>query len=95
MQGAVHAVACCLTACMAVVARHRPLAAVSGVLKGYDQLLNLVLDEAVEYLRGKIAAAQVGHTAMAQTVDCGFTTLKGSFWTWSCRDAASTAIPCA
>lgn len=27
--------------------------AVSGVLKGYDQLLNLVLDETVEYLRGK------------------------------------------
>eukprot|EP00887_Chlorella_sp_A99_P007399 scaffold2.g7399.t1 len=24
---------------------------VAGVLKGYDQLLNLVLDEAVEYLR--------------------------------------------
>lgn len=29
------------------------LYAVSGVLKGYDQLLNLVLDEAVEYLRGE------------------------------------------
>eukprot|EP00983_Pelagomonas_calceolata_P077207 1153767-Pelagomonas_calceolata.AAC.4 len=26
--------------------------AVSGTLKGYDQLLNLVLDEAVEYIRG-------------------------------------------
>lgn len=26
--------------------------AVTGVLKGYDQLLNLVLDDAVEYLRG-------------------------------------------
>lgn len=25
----------------------------SGVLKGYDQLLNLVLDETVEYLRGE------------------------------------------
>ncbi len=25
---------------------------VTGVLKGYDQLLNLVLDETVEYLRG-------------------------------------------
>ena len=24
-----------------------------GVLKGYDQLMNLVLDEAVEYLRGE------------------------------------------
>lgn len=29
---------------------------VSGVLKGYDQLLNLVLDEAVEYLRGEQSA---------------------------------------
>lgn len=29
------------------------LFAVTGVLKGYDQLLNLVLDDAVEYLRGK------------------------------------------
>ena len=27
---------------------------VSGTLKGYDQLLNMVLDEAVEYLRGMI-----------------------------------------
>jgi U6 snRNA-associated Sm-like protein LSm7 len=26
---------------------------VSGVLKGYDQLLNIVLDEGVEYLRGE------------------------------------------
>jgi U6 snRNA-associated Sm-like protein LSm7 len=29
--------------------------AVQGTLKGYDQLLNLVLDEAVEYLRGDAA----------------------------------------
>lgn len=29
--------------------------AVSGVLKGYDQLLNLVLDEALEYMRGGLA----------------------------------------
>ena len=27
---------------------------VEGVLKGYDQLLNLVLDEATEYLRGEL-----------------------------------------
>lgn len=26
---------------------------VSGVLKGYDQLLNLVLDEGIEYIRGE------------------------------------------
>lgn len=29
--------------------------AVTGVLKGYDQLLNLVLDETLEYLRGAYA----------------------------------------
>ena len=28
--------------------------AVVGVLKGYDQLMNLVLDEAVEYFRGEL-----------------------------------------
>ena len=32
--------------------RSHLLYAVIGVLKGYDQLLNLVLDEATEYLRG-------------------------------------------
>ena len=31
---------------------HAQLRLVSGVLKGYDQLLNLVLDEGIEYLRG-------------------------------------------
>ena len=31
--------------------------AVVGVLKGYDQLMNLVLDETVEYLRGAVSAA--------------------------------------
>ena len=37
------------------LARPRPAALkppVSGILKGYDQLLNVVLDDAVEYLRG-------------------------------------------
>ena len=29
-----------------------PLA--TGILKGYDQLLNLVLDNTVEYMRGKL-----------------------------------------
>ena len=28
---------------------------VTGVLKGFDQLLNLVLDECVEFLRGEIS----------------------------------------
>ena len=26
----------------------------TGILKGYDQLLNLVLDNTVEYMRGKL-----------------------------------------
>ena len=30
-----------------------PVGAVVGTLKGYDQLLNLVLDEASEFLRGQ------------------------------------------
>lgn len=30
------------------------LFAVQGTLKGYDQLLNLVMDETIEYLRGKL-----------------------------------------
>jgi hypothetical protein len=30
-----------------------PVLAVEGTLKGYDQLLNLVLDETLEFLRGK------------------------------------------
>ena len=36
-----------------------------GVLKGYDQLLNLVLDEAVEYLRGEAAGQQGAGCARA------------------------------
>lgn len=35
-----------------------------GVLKGYDQLLNLVLDEAVEFLRGAPGLGPLsGHAA--------------------------------
>jgi hypothetical protein len=30
-----------------------PLLAVSGILKGFDPLVNLVLDNTIEYLRGK------------------------------------------
>ena len=33
---------------------NRSVEIVVGVLKGYDQLVNLVLDETKEYLRGKI-----------------------------------------
>ena len=33
--------------------QHTTTMAVSGVLKGYDQLLNVVLDDAVEYVRGE------------------------------------------
>ena len=35
-----------------------PLAAQVGTLKGFDQLVNLVLDECVEYLRGEAARAR-------------------------------------
>lgn len=38
--------------------------AVSGVLKGYDQLLNLVLDEAVEYLRGRTVSDQAADSGL-------------------------------
>lgn len=38
------------------------LFAVTGTLKGYDQLLNLVLDEAVEFLRGNILGHVLEHT---------------------------------
>ena len=31
-----------------------------GVLKGYDQLLNLVLDETIEYARGTLQCVQHG-----------------------------------
>ena len=34
------------------------LVAVEGLLKGYDQLLNLVLDETQEYLKGSIDASK-------------------------------------
>ena len=32
---------------------HRPASAVCGVLKGFDQLQNIVLAEAIEYMRGE------------------------------------------
>jgi small nuclear ribonucleoprotein (snRNP)-like protein len=37
---------------------------VQGILKGYDQLLNLVLDEAVEYIRGKVLVFKDGGAGM-------------------------------
>lgn len=39
----------------------------TGVLKGYDQLLNLVLDEAVEYLRGVWGCGQASRSC---ELDC-------------------------
>ena len=43
----------CAPACMPLSSMTRSgQRAVEGVLKGYDQLLNLVMDETVEYLRG-------------------------------------------
>ena len=44
-----------------------PSLAVTGVLKGYDQLLNLVLDEATEYLRGAQGVFCVVCFALAST----------------------------
>lgn len=32
----------------------------SGILKGYDALLNLVLDNATEYLKGEIRHPRIG-----------------------------------
>ncbi len=37
------------------VVKSLPLIAVTGMLKGYDQLLNLVLDEVTEELQGRSA----------------------------------------
>jgi small nuclear ribonucleoprotein (snRNP)-like protein len=46
-------------------------AAVSGVLKGYDQLLNVVLDEAVEYLRGKKQQLLSDESEDISSTSCG------------------------
>lgn len=37
------------------VAKSLPSLVVTGILKGYDQLLNLVLDEVTEELQGRSA----------------------------------------
>ena len=34
---------------------------VEGILKGFDKLDNLVLDECIEFLRGKLAENQLIH----------------------------------
>lgn len=41
---------------------------VSGVLKGYDQLVNLVLDDCVEYIRGdaRTRSLSLAHTHTQQ-----------------------------
>lgn len=39
---------------------------VVGVLKGFDPLVNLVLDEAVEYLRGACECGRLGGRACAR-----------------------------
>ncbi|GFH29800.1 Sm domain-containing protein [Haematococcus lacustris] len=43
---------------------------VSGVLKGYDQLLNLVLDEALEYLRDPLDPTQLTDKTRVQRHGC-------------------------
>lgn len=45
--------ACCLQAFESWASSS--VRAVQGTLKGYDQLLNLVMDETIEYLRGNPA----------------------------------------
>lgn len=47
---------------------------VSGILKGYDQLLNLVLDEAIEYLRDPDDPLRVTD----QTRTLGLTVCRGT-----------------
>ena len=39
----------------------------SGLLKGFDPLLNLVLDEATEYLRGRLTQSMLGENFNRQT----------------------------
>ena len=40
-----------------ITTNHRNARTVTGVLKGYDQLLNLVLDEVEEQVQGTVAFA--------------------------------------
>ena len=44
--------------------------AVTGNLKGYDQLLNLVLDDTLEYLRGALRCAARAHAATPFSRHC-------------------------
>lgn len=48
----------------------------TGILKGYDQLMNLVLDETVEYMR--CAAGDTGATSRDRTRKLGFTVIRGT-----------------
>lgn len=45
-----------------------------GILKGYDQLMNLVMDEVVEYLPGAADDA----TSESKTRELGLTVLRGT-----------------
>ena len=49
---------------------------VTGILKGYDQLMNLVLDETVEYMR--CTASDSGATSRDRTRNLGFTVIRGT-----------------
>ncbi|KAK9464376.1 hypothetical protein V1512DRAFT_268489 [Lipomyces arxii] len=48
---------------------------VTGILKGYDQLMNLVLDEVVEHLRGEVE--EEGKAPEDQTRPLGLVVVRG------------------
>lgn len=63
--------------------------AVEGVLKGYDQMLNLVLDDATEYLRG--ARRRTAETTTRRTAkDSSNLTTFG--WVATCRSRRSNDV---
>ncbi|CCC68795.1 hypothetical protein NCAS_0B07110 [Naumovozyma castellii] len=49
---------------------------VSGTLKGYDQLMNLVLDDTIEYLKDADADIATS-TVKDKTRELGFTVIRG------------------
>ena len=53
---------------------------VTGILKGFDKLLNLVLDETVEYIRGKFRSVAISdcNSSMKLTLASSFQTNRRS-----------------
>lgn len=60
--------------------------AVEGVLKGYDQMLNLVLDDATEYLRGALRRKAEMKTRRIAEDSSKLTTVG---WVATCRSRRS------